>query len=129
LRDFDIGYFGADTGAAAALVAAIQRPEAVRAIVSRAGRLDLAFNVLPEVKPPVLLVIGATDQIVLEINNEAAKRMTTEHSLVVVPGAFHFFEEPGRLDVVARRAERWFARYMRTRESTLTGAESLKLQV
>jgi len=129
LRDFDIGYFGADTGAAAALVAAIQRPEAVRAIVSRAGRLDLAFNVLPEVKPPVLLVIGATDQIVLEINNEAAKRMTTEHNLVVVPGASHFFEEPGRLDVVARRAERWFARYMRTRESTLTGAESLKLQV
>jgi len=128
-KDFDIGYFGADTGAAAALVAAIQRPEAVRAIVCRAGRPDLAFNVLPEVKPPVLLVVGAKDQIVLEINKEAAKRITTEHNLVVVPGASHFFEEPGRLDMVARRAERWFARYMRTRDSSLMDAQSLKLEV
>jgi putative phosphoribosyl transferase len=116
MRDFDIGYFGVDTGAAAALVAAIQRPEAIRAIVGWGGRPDLAFNVLPEVKPPVLFIVGAKDQIVLEINKEAANRLTTEHNLVVVPGASHLFEEPGKLDMVARRAQRWFGRYMRTPE-------------
>lgn len=116
MRDFDIGYFGVDTGAAAALVAAIQRPEAIHAIVGWGGRPDLAFNVLPEVKPPVLLIVGAKDQIVLELNKEAAKRLTTEHNLVVVPEASHLFEEPGKLDMVARRAQRWFTRYVRTPE-------------
>lgn len=114
MRDFDIGYFGADTGAAAALVAAIQRPEVIRAIVCRGGRPDFAFNVLPEIKPPVLLIVGAKDPILLEINKEAAKRLTAEHNLVVVPGASHSFEEPGKLDMVARRAQRWFTRYLRT---------------
>jgi len=113
IKDFDIGYLGADTGAAAALMAAIQRPEAIRAIVCRGGRPDFAFHVLPEVKPPVLLIVGAKDQIVLEINKEAAKRLTTEHNLVIVPGASHLFEEPGKLDMVVRRAQRWFTRYMR----------------
>jgi putative phosphoribosyl transferase len=123
MKDFDIGYFGADTGAAAALVAAVQRPEAVRAIVCRSGRPDLAFNVLPEVKPPILFIVGAKDQIVLEINKEAAKRLTTEHNLVVVPGASHLFEEPGKLDMVARRAQRWFARYMKTPDGSLASKE------
>jgi len=122
-KDFDIGYFGVDTGAAAALVAAIQRPEAIRAIVSRGGRPDLALNVLPEVKPPVLFIVGAKDQIVLEINKEAAKRLTTEHNLVVIPSASHLFEEPGKLDMVARHTQRWFARYMRTPDDSLKAGD------
>jgi putative phosphoribosyl transferase len=123
VKDFDIGYFGVDTGAAAALVAVIQRPEVIRAIVSQGGRPDLAFNVLPEVKPPVLLIVGAKDQIVLEINKEAAKRLTTEHNLVIVPGASHLFEEPGKLDMVARRTQRWFARYMRVPGSPMEASD------
>ncbi len=110
---FDIGYFGASTGAAAALVASIQRPEAVRAIVSRGGRPDLALNVLPEVKPPVLLIVGGKDTEVIEMNRQAAKKLTTEHDLVIVPGASHLFEEPGKLDIVADLARAWFAQHMR----------------
>jgi putative phosphoribosyl transferase len=110
---FDIGYFGASTGAAAALVASVQRPEAVRAIVSRGGRPDLALSVLPEVKPPVLLIVGGHDLDVLEMNRQAAKKLTTEHDLVVVPGASHLFEEPGKLDIVADLARAWFAQHMR----------------
>jgi putative phosphoribosyl transferase len=110
---FDIGYFGASTGAAAALVASVQRPESVRAIVSRGGRPDLAMNVLPEVKPPVLLLVGGLDVEVIEMNRRAAKKLTTEHDLVVVPGASHLFEEPGKLEVVADLARAWFAQHMR----------------
>ncbi|OHB67073.1 MAG: hypothetical protein A2Y77_05210 [Planctomycetes bacterium RBG_13_62_9] len=116
MKNFDIGYFGADTGAAASLVAAIQRPEAVRAVVGQGARPDLAFNILPEVKPPVQFIVGGKDPIVLEINRNACKRLTTEHSLVVIPGASHRFEESGKLDTVARRAQRWFARHMKTCE-------------
>jgi putative phosphoribosyl transferase len=115
LRNLDIGYFGADTGAAASLVAAIQRPEAVRAVVGQGARPDLALSVLPEVKPPIQFIVGGNDPIVLEITREACKRVTTEHSMVVIPGASHRFEEAGKLDTVARRAQRWFARHMRTR--------------
>ncbi len=110
---FDIGYFGASTGAAAALVASVQRPEAVRAIVSRGGRPDLAMNVLDEVKPPVLLIVGGKDIEVLEMNRQAAAKLTTEHDLAVVPGASHLFEEPGKLDIVADLARAWFAQHMR----------------
>jgi dienelactone hydrolase len=110
---FDIGYFGASTGAAAALVASVQRPEAVRAIVSRGGRPDLAMNVLDEVKPAVLLIVGGNDPDVLEMNRQASARLTTENDLVVVPGASHLFEEPGKLDVVADLARAWFAQHMR----------------
>jgi pimeloyl-ACP methyl ester carboxylesterase len=110
---FDVGYFGASTGAAAALVACIQRPEAVRAVVSRGGRPDLALNVLPEVKPPVLLIVGGKDQEVIEMNRQAARRLTTEHEVVIVPGASHLFEEPGKLDIVADLARAWFAQHMR----------------
>jgi hypothetical protein len=113
MSGFDIGHFGASTGAAAALVASIQRPEAVRAIVSRGGRPDLALNVLPEVKPPVLLVVGGKDVEVIEMNRQAAKKLTTEHELVIVPGASHLFEEPGKLDIVADLARSWFAQHMR----------------
>jgi putative phosphoribosyl transferase len=114
MKDFDVGYFGVDTGAAASLIAAIQRPEAVRAIVARSGRPDLAFSVLPEVRPPVQFIVGSKDQLVLEINRRAAKRLTTEHHLAVIPGASHLFEEPGKLDIAARYAQRWFSRYMKT---------------
>jgi putative phosphoribosyl transferase len=110
---FDIGYFGASTGAAAALVASVQRPESVRAIVSRGGRPDLALNVLPEVKPPVLLIVGGRDLEVLEMNRQAARKLTTEHDLVVIPGASHLFEEPGKLDIVADVARVWFAQHMK----------------
>lgn len=110
---FDVGYFGASTGAAAALVASVQRPEAVRAIVSRGGRPDLAMNVLDEVKPPVLLIVGGKDTEVIEMNRQAAARLTTEHDLAVVPGASHLFEEPGKLDIVADLAREWFAQHMR----------------
>jgi hypothetical protein len=110
---FDIGYFGASTGAAAALVASVQRPEAVRAIVSRGGRPDLAMNVLSEVKPPVLLIVGGKDIEVLEMNRQAAASLTSEHDLAVVPGASHLFEEPGKLDVVADLARAWFAQHMK----------------
>jgi dienelactone hydrolase len=109
----EIGYFGASTGAAAALVASVQRPESVRAIVSRGGRPDLAMNVLEEVKPPVLLIVGGKDREVLEMNRQAAARLTTEHDLVVVPGASHLFEEEGRLDIVADLARAWFAGHMK----------------
>ncbi len=113
LNGFDVGYFGASTGAAAALVASVQRPEAVRAIVSRGGRPDLAMSVLPEVKPPVLLIVGGNDTDVIEMNRQAAKKLNTEHDLVIVPGASHLFEEPGKLDVVADLARMWFAQHMR----------------
>jgi putative phosphoribosyl transferase len=110
---FDIGYFGASTGAAAALVASVQRPEAVRAIVCRGGRPDLAMNVLDEVKPPVLLIVGGKDVEVIEMNRQAVAKLTTENDLAVVPGASHLFEEPGKLDIVADLARAWFAQYMR----------------
>jgi putative phosphoribosyl transferase len=110
---FDIGYFGASTGAAAALVASVQRPESVRAIVSRGGRPDLALHVLPEVKPPVLLIVGGQDAEVIDMNRRAAQKLNTEHDLVIVPGASHLFEEPGKLDIVADLARTWFARHMR----------------
>jgi putative phosphoribosyl transferase len=110
---FDIGYFGASTGAAAALVASVQRPESVRAIVSRGGRPDLALHVLSAVKPPVLLIVGGNDAEVIDMNRRAAQKLNTEHDLVIVPGASHLFEEPGKLDIVADLARAWFARHMR----------------
>ncbi|MBN1362993.1 MAG: dienelactone hydrolase family protein [Sedimentisphaerales bacterium] len=108
----DIGYFGASTGAAAALVAAVQRPQIVKAVVSRGGRPDLAVRILPEVEAPVLLLVGGKDRIVLDMNTEAAKSLHTTCELIVVPGASHLFEEPGTLAAVANHATAWFRRYM-----------------
>jgi putative phosphoribosyl transferase len=110
-----IGYFGASTGAAAALVAAAERPEPVRAIVSRGGRPDLAGNALPRVQAPTLLIVGSLDEVVIELNREAARLMLCEHELAIVPGATHLFEEPGTLEEVARLAIDWFDRYLRAR--------------
>jgi pimeloyl-ACP methyl ester carboxylesterase len=99
--------FGASTGAAAALVAAAERPDRVLTVVSRGGRPDLAGDALPRVGAPVLLIVGGRDQEVLRLNQEAARRLRVPYSLSVVPGATHLFEEPGALEEVAEAAREW----------------------
>jgi len=106
------GYFGASTGAAAALLAAAQRPTAVGAIVSRGGRPDLARTVLAQVHVPTLLIVGERDEAVLAWNREALAELPAEKELAIVPGATHLFEEPGALEEVARLASVWFARHL-----------------
>jgi dienelactone hydrolase len=111
-RDLTIGYFGASTGAAAALVAAAERPDAVGAIVSRGGRPDLAGAALARVRAPTLLIVGGNDIPVIGMNQEAMAQLHVEHKLEIVPGATHLFEEPGALEEVARLAREWFERYL-----------------
>lgn len=111
-RQLPIGLFGASTGAAAALVAAARRPEAVRAVVSRGGRPDLAGEALAEVTCPTLLVVGGADAQVLRLNEQAARRLAGRYELDVVPNATHLFEEPGALERVSDVAATWFARYL-----------------
>ena len=106
------GYFGASTGAAAALVAAAARPQVVHALVSRGGRPDLAGPALPLVRAPTLLIAGGEDVAVIELNRRALAQLRTEADLAIVPGATHLFEEPGALDEVARLARQWFERYL-----------------
>ena len=112
-----IGYFGASTGAAAALVAAVERPEAVSAIVSRGGRPDLAGSVLERVQAPTLLIVGGDDRPVIEMNQSALAQLRTEKQLEIVPRATHLFEEPGALEEVARLASQWFERYLTSAQS------------
>jgi dienelactone hydrolase len=107
-----LGYFGASTGAAAALVAAADRPVQVAAIVSRGGRPDLAGEALSRVHAPTLLIVGGSDPFVLELNRQALQRLAGEKQLVVVPGASHLFEEPGALEQVAQLARDWFTRHL-----------------
>jgi len=107
-----IGLFGASTGAAAALIAAAERPEAVHAVVSRGGRPDLAAPVLDRVRAPTLLIVGGADLPVLRLNEQALTKLRCEKHLAVVPGAGHLFEEPGALEEVARLAAEWFGRYL-----------------
>jgi dienelactone hydrolase len=114
-----IGYFGASTGAAAALVAAAERPDAVGAVVSRGGRPDLAGDALPLVRAPTLLIVGGNDPDVLALNRAALVQMRCERQLVIVPGATHLFEEPGALDEVARLARDWFLRYLTAAEESV----------
>ena len=106
-----IGYFGASTGAAAALLAAAERP-AVGAIVSRGGRPDLARDVLGRVRASTLLIVGERDQTVLALNQDALRALHTDKELAIVPGATHLFEEPGALVAVALLARAWFVRYL-----------------
>jgi pimeloyl-ACP methyl ester carboxylesterase len=108
----NIGYFGASTGAAAALVAASQVPDIVKAVVSRGGRPDLASSSLPNVKAATLLIVGGFDTTVIELNEHARKQMRAECKMVIVPGASHLFEEPGKLEEVARVATDWFLRHL-----------------
>ncbi|MER7370907.1 alpha/beta family hydrolase [Nonomuraea wenchangensis] len=103
-----IGYFGASTGAAAALWAAAQPGNDIAAVVSRGGRPDLAGPRLAAVRAPTLLVVGGRDPVVIELNQEAQQRMSAECRLTIVPGATHLFEEPGALDAVADLARAWF---------------------
>jgi pimeloyl-ACP methyl ester carboxylesterase len=108
-----VGYFGASTGAAAAIVAAASEPGQVGAIVSRGGRADLAHDALTRGDAPTLLIVGAADPVVLDLNREAMQTMQAPAQLVVVPGATHLFEEPGTLEEVARLARGWFRLYCR----------------
>jgi putative phosphoribosyl transferase len=116
-----IGYFGASTGAAAALMAAVVRPDVVGAVVSRGGRPDLAGRALAQVRAPTLLIVGGHDVEVLELNRAALAQLRAEKELVIVPGATHLFEEPGALDQVARLARDWFERHLK-RTKAVTAA-------
>lgn len=111
-RNLTIGYYGASTGAAAALMAATTRPLVVAAIVSRGGRPDLAGDDLYLVKAPTLLIVGGHDYSVIEMNREAMEKLQTEKKLVIVPRASHLFEEPGAMEEVSRLAAEWFQRYL-----------------
>jgi putative phosphoribosyl transferase len=107
-----LGYFGASTGAGAALVATAKNPAAVRAVVSRGGRPDLAGDCLAAVQAPTLLVVGGNDDGVIELNQQAHRLLGCPKELVIVPGATHLFEEPGTLEKVARLAREWFVRHL-----------------
>lgn len=111
-KDISIGYFGASTGAAAALEAAAELSTAIGAIVSRGGRPDLARHALPRVNAPTLLIVGGNDDVVLQLNREALRLIKAKKELRIVPGASHLFEEPGALEEVARLASDWFARHL-----------------
>jgi len=112
LHGLPLGYFGASTGAAAALVAAAERPDEIGAVVSRGGRPDLAGDRLPRVEAPTLLIAGGRDSTVLELNRKAAAEMKAPAELEIVSGATHLFEEPGALEQVATLARDWFTRYL-----------------
>ncbi|HLL85018.1 MAG TPA: hypothetical protein VK420_20275 [Longimicrobium sp.] len=112
LRDLRFGYFGSSTGAAAALVAATERPERIRAVVSRGGRPDLAGDALPLVRAPTLLIVGGADAVVIELNQRACRQLRTLTELLIIPGATHLFPEPGALEEVARLAAEWFGAHL-----------------
>lgn len=112
MRGLPLGYFGASTGAAAALMAEAARAGEIFAVVSRGGRPDLAVEVLARVKAPTLLIVGERDPEVIGMNEAAASLMKTEHRLEIVPGATHLFEEPGALEQVSRLAASWFLEHL-----------------
>jgi len=111
-RSLKIGLFGASTGAAAALVAAEQMPEAVSAVVSRGGRPDLAHDALARVRAPTLLIVGGADHVVIELNEQAFEKLACKKKLEIVPGATHLFEEPGTLEQVIDLAGGWFKSHL-----------------
>ena len=113
LRRLPVATFGASTGAAAALIAAGERPRLVRAVISRGGRPDLAEEALEQVKAPTLLIVGGDDDAVIELNQEAARRMRAPVELKIIPGATHLFEERGALEQVARLASAWCVRHLK----------------
>lgn len=118
--DLPIGLFGASTGGAAALVAAAELGSAVGAVVSRGGRPDLAGSALRAVEAPTLLIVGGYDDVVIDLNEDALVRLRCEKQLRIVPGATHLFEEPGKLEQVARLSSEWFARHLRKAEDART---------
>jgi putative phosphoribosyl transferase len=111
-----VGLFGASTGAAAALIAATERPGRVYAVVSRGGRPDMAEDALERVRAPVLLLVGGNDREVLRLNRNAAARLSAPHEVQVVSGATHLFEEPRALEAVAVAAREWFLARLRLRQ-------------
>jgi pimeloyl-ACP methyl ester carboxylesterase len=112
IADLPVACFGASTGAAAALIAAASRLDIVRAVISRGGRPDLAADVLPLVVAPTLLIVGEHDDVVIELNRAAMRRMHAPVQLEIVPGATHLFEEPGALELVSQLALRWCRRHV-----------------
>jgi len=113
-----LGFFGASTGAGAALLAAAGRPELVKAVVSRGGRPDLAGKALRHVSAPTLLIVGERDAVVLDLNQRAAMEIATKCELEIVPGATHLFEEPGALEEVAALARDWFSLHLAGRATS-----------
>ncbi|HVB30443.1 MAG TPA: hypothetical protein VNE60_02835 [Gemmatimonadaceae bacterium] len=111
-RTWRIGYFGASTGAAAALIAASHRPDVVHAVVSRGGRPDLAGAALASVQAPTLLIVGGDDRVVIDLNRDAYERLWCIKRMDIVPRATHLFEEPGALEEVTRLARDWFDHYL-----------------
>jgi len=111
-RHLAVGYFGASTGAAAALIAETLNPGVVHAVVSRGGRPDLAGQALGQVRAPTLLIVGGNDHQVILINRQALELLTAKKQMVIVPGATHLFEEPGALQAVARFSSQWFRKYL-----------------
>jgi dienelactone hydrolase len=112
-KNYSFGYFGASTGAAAALIGAAKLPNDISAVVSRGGRPDLAAEYLSQVIAPTLLLVGGLDTEVIELNRRAMEQMTAEKKLVIIPGATHLFEEPGKLEEVAKASAGWFLRYLK----------------
>lgn len=117
-KKLKIGYFGASTGAAAALLAASEKESDIEAIVSRGGRPDLAGPALSRVKAPTLLIVGGEDLPVITLNQQALRELRVEKELVIVPRATHLFEEPGTLEEVARLAREWFVKYLTVKSAT-----------
>jgi dienelactone hydrolase len=115
LTRLPVACFGASTGAAAALIAAAQRPDVVRAVISRGGRPDLAGDALPRVQAPTLFIVGGNDESVINIHRTAVRHMRAAVQLEIIPGATHLFEEPGALELVSQLALQWCARYLRER--------------
>lgn len=111
-RDLTIGYFGASTGAAAALIAAAERPDEAQAVVSRGGRPDLAGPALAQVNAPTLLIVGGNDKSVITLNLQALEALQGEKEIEIIPGATHLFEEPEALEKVAHLAQRWFENHL-----------------
>jgi putative phosphoribosyl transferase len=112
LRGLPVGYFGASTGAAAALTASVRHPSAVKAVVSRGGRPDLAASTLGRTTAPTLLIVGSLDNLVIELNQQAMEQLHCEVHFEIVEGATHLFPEQGKLEIVADLAAKWFARHL-----------------
>lgn len=129
IGELPLGYFGASTGAAAALLAAAERPDRIHAVVSRGGRPDLAGTALHRVECPTLLLVGGADPKVLELNRAALARMRCHAQLRIVPRATHLFPEPGALEEVARQSAAWFRRYLGSPEWAPSGGERLESSV